>query len=377
MNMRTLCPTLAPSGVDQPVPQRVEVAVLGGGTTGLAVAKGLKDRGVHAHVFEADTALGGGMATRGMGMASTLLLDPPFRLVQAVGLSRARDILAFSAEGVEAWGEHLQRTGLVYATKGESESEEVDLNAEAMLQLGVSFTPWACTVTGLSDGWCIPTDGVLNPSEVTRSLAEGLPHSTGVRGVAIDDVGHDLCLRFDDGQQTLADIVVMTGGAQITGWASDKFHPVRHQALATTPVDPLIDQPMHIQYGYTSIRQHPDGAIHLSGCRWATPHLEMGETDDTVISEAVDQRLTAFLHQHWPSLAQTPITHRWTAIMTFTCDGLPILGPLPGRPRIISCGGFGAYSPSFALRAAQAVTNGILTGDSPGVPECFTTRRFD
>ena len=134
---------------------------------------------------------------------------------------------------------------------------------------------------------------------------------------------------------------------------------------------------MHIQYGYTSALQRPSGEVFISGCRWATPHLEMGETDDTVISEAVDARLSGFLHQHWPALSQASVTHRWTAIMTLTCDGLPSLGPLPGRPRIISCGGFGAYGASFALRAAQAVVDGIMTGESPGVPECFTTRRFD
>ena len=375
--MRTISPIQTPVVEDLPVPERVEVAVLGGGLTGMATASGLRDQGVHAHLFEAGTTLAGGMATRGMGIASTLLLDPPFRLIQAVGLQAAREILNFTAEGVRAWGDELHQTGIIYATKGNVEAQEIPLNLRAMTDMGIGARPWTSSVEGLGDGWVVPSDGVLDLQGITSRLASRLPHSTTTRAVAIDDDDNDLLVQFEDGRHTRADIVVMTGGAQVTRWSEDKFHPVRHQALATKPVQPLLAQPMHIQYGYTSIRQQSTGEVFLSGCRWATPHLEMGESDDTVISEVVDARLGAFLATHWPALSTEPITHRWTAIMTFSCDGLPVLGPLPGRPRIISCGGFGSYGPSFALRAAKAVTDGIMTGESPGVPECFTTRRFD
>ena len=375
--MRTESPIQAPQTAPGIAPERVQVAVIGGGLTGMAVASGLRDHGVEVHLFEAGDTLAGGMATRGMGIASTLLLDLPFRLIQAVGLQTARDILRFTAEGVRAWGDDLHQTGVVYATKGTAEAEEIPLNLRALADLGIDARPWSSTVDGLGDGWILPSDGLLDLERVTRRMALALPHSTASCAVAIEDDDSDLRVRFEDGRTVLADIVVMTGGAQVTPWAADKFHPVRHQALATQAVDTLIPQPMHIQYGYTSALQRPSGEVFLSGCRWATPHLEMGETDDTVISEAVDARLSGFLHQHWPALSRASVTHRWTAIMTFTCDGLPILGPLPGRPRIISCGGFGAYGPSFALRAAQAVVDGIMTGESPGVPECFTTRRFD
>jgi len=375
--MRTESPIPTPLIEGHAVPNRIQVAVLGGGLTGMAVASGLRDHGIDVHLFEAGDTLAGGMATRGMGIATSLLLDPPFRLVQAVGLQTARDILNFTTEGVSAWGDDLNKTGVVYATKGDTEADEVRYNLQAMSDLGLQARPWTSSVEGLGDGWVVPSDGVLSLGKVVMRMATDLPHSTAARAVAIEDHNSDLMVRFDDGQHTLADIVVMTGGAQVTRWAEDKFHPVRHQALATEAVEPIISQPMHIQYGYTSAVQQPSGEVFLSGCRWATPHLEMGETDDSVISAAVDSRLTAFLQQHWPSLSDASITNRWTAVMTFTCDGLPILGPLPGRPRIITCGGFGAYGPSFALRAAQAVTEGIMTGESPGVPECFTTRRFD
>jgi glycine/D-amino acid oxidase-like deaminating enzyme len=368
----------APEPPGLPPPGRTQVAIIGGGLTGLAVASGLRDASVDVHLFEASPQVGSGMATCGLGIATTLLMDPPTRLIAAVGLSRATEILAFSTQGVAAWGDALTRSGVAYASKGDGEAAECEANLEALERLGIAARPWEDTAsTGLGPGWHMPNDGVLDLGSVTASLSQGLSLSTHSRVVKIEDDGLDLAVLCEGGQRTLADLVIMTGGAQVTGWAADKFHPVRHQVLATAPTTPCIPVPMHIQYGYTSIRQLDQGQVLISGCRWASPHLEMGETDAAHIQPNVDAKLTQFLHSHWPRLCSVPLTHRYSAIMSFSCDGLPIIGPQPGRSRIISCGGFGAFSPSLTLRAAHAVVEGVTTGESTGVPECFSTRRFD
>ena len=375
--MKYTAPILPPEIATMPPPERVQVAVVGGGLTGLSIASGLRDSGATVHLFEQRSAAGAGMATRGMGLASQLLLDPPHRLIQALGLSTAKEVLTFSAEGVACWGDGLNPTGVAYATKGAAEAEEIELNLNALHKMGFSGSPCAFEhTTELGPGWLMPNDGALNLGAVAARLTAKLNISTNAEVIDIEDDGMDLCVVVSSGHKTRADIVIMAGGAQLTSWTRDKFHPVRHQAIATAPVENCIPVPMHIQYGYTTARQLDNGAIMLSGCRWATPHMEVGETDDTLINPTVDTRLKGFLHQHWPHLKETPITHQWTGIMTFTCDGLPIIGPLPGRPRIITCGGFGAYSPSLSLRAAQAVVDGVTTGESPGVPTCFGTQRF-
>lgn len=367
-----------PSTPSIPLPERTQVVVIGGGLTGMATAGQLQEDGAEVVVLEAKPTVAGGMATRGMGVASVLLLDPPFRLVEALGLETAKDVLRFSTEGVAAWGDAIDPTGVAYATKGDQEHAEVERNLEAMEALGVAATPWTPShAQGLQPGWHQPQGGGINLATAAQAMSRSLRVATGMRAVSIEDDGMDLVVRTAQGECIRADLVVMTGGAQITPWAQDKYHTVRHQSLATEPVEPLFDAPVHIQYGYTSVRQHPEGQLLISGCRWATPHLEIGETDDHFVHPDVHARLLGFLHQHWPSLASAAVTHQWSAIMNFSCDGLPIIGPLPGRQRIITCGGFGAYSPSLALRAARAVAEGILTSQSQGVPSCFSTRRFD
>jgi glycine/D-amino acid oxidase-like deaminating enzyme len=363
---------------ETPLPGRADVVVIGAGVTGLSIAQRLISQGVDVLVIEAKNQIGCGMATRGLGIASVLLLDPPFRLIQAVGLDIARDITRFTRESVALWGPRLDTVGVGYLPKGETEKQEVQANLAAMDALELEAKPWADhPYPELENGWTQPLGGSIDGAAVVAGLAHGVPIVTGQRVVNIDDDQFDLAVRTHTGGTVIADLVIMSGGAQLTDWAKHKFHPVRHQAVATESVAPFVPFPVHMQYGYTSVRQTVSGQIVVSGCRWATPHLEVGETDDTVINPSVHARLKAFMGQHLPQLSDVQITHQWSAIMTFTCDGLPVIGPLPGRPRIISCGGFGAFGPSLSLRAAKAVVDGITTGESPGVPDCFTTRRFE
>lgn len=367
-----------PSVPHQPPPTRADVVVVGAGLTGLLIAQQLKQAGIDAIVLERGDAPGSGMATRGMGIVSIQLLDPPFRLIEAVGFERAKQILDFATEGVSEWKGTLQPSGVAYATKGAQEHSEVENNLEALQRLDIPARPWQPdSATGLLSGWILPSGGTLNLETVNATLTEGIRIHTGALATQIIDDGLDLSVCLHTGHRVRCELVIMTGGAQITPWTTDKFHSIRHQSIATAPAPTLTDMPLSIQYGYSQLRQLEDNTVMLSGCRWATPHMEVGETDDTVINEAVHRGLMGFLHHHWPAMTAVPVTHRWSSIMTVSCDGLPIIGPLPGRPRIISCGGFGGHSASLAPRAARAVIEGITTGISPGVPDCFRTQRFD
>lgn len=362
--------------IDPPI--STEVVVVGAGLTGLTIAQRLSAQGAKVVVLEKKGKIADGMATRGMGIASIMLLDPPFRLIQAVGLDIAKQITRFTREGVALWGPRIDPVGVGYLPKGKGECEELEDNLKALSMLGVAAEPWEDHgFPMLGKGWRQPQGGTFDPQTSMCELAKGVRIVANQKVVSIEDDGFDLMVHTDKNRRVRADLVVMTGGAQVTPWAKAKFHPVRHQALATEATEAVLPFPAHLQYGYTSIRQTVEGRIVAAGCRWASPHMEVGETDDTIINPAVHTKLMGFLHQHFPSTANLDVTHQWSAIMTFSCDGLPVIGPLPGRPRIISCGGFGAFGPSLSLRAAKAVVDGITTGESPGVPACFSTQRFD
>ncbi len=183
----------------------------------------------------------------------------------------------------------------------------------------------------------------------------------------------------DCGQQSVRAAVVILAA----GWASkdldpflgDKLYPVRSQLL-TLPVPPgRLQRACDAQYGHTFWRQ--DGAVLvIGGCRWATPHMEAGETDDTVTVERIESRILGFVQQHFPDIPAQTAASRWSGIMAFSCDGLPLIGPIPGRPRFVACAGFGSAQLGLGVRAGQVVAQGLLGHTIEGVPRLFTLGRF-
>ena len=176
-----------------------------------------------------------------------------------------------------------------------------------------------------------------------------------------------------------AELVVLACGhtlATLDPFFSDQLYPVRTQLLSLPAPAGRFTHAGSALFGYHFWRQTDDDTVLVGGCRWATPHMEVGETDDAVAVPVIDARIRGFIDQTFPDLAGQPTAARWSAIMTFSCDGLPILGPVPGRPRFVACAGFNGRQYGLGLRAAQAVAEGILTGTARGVPDCFKTGRF-
>ena len=127
------------------------------------------------------------------------------------------------------------------------------------------------------------------------------------------------------------------------------------------------------QYGHLSFSAGADGALRWAGLRWATPHLEVGETDESAPTPAIDARLDAV---HARSLAAFgPKVAAWSVVHTHTCDNLPLVGPLPGQPRRALCLGFRDQQGALALESGRAVARGIL-GEDPALPSFLSPSRL-
>ena len=125
--------------------------------------------------------------------------------------------------------------------------------------------------------------------------------------------------------------------------------------------------------GYTAWRQRADGRVVVSGCRWATPHLETGETDPSVIVPSIQAALERFVRKHID--ADVEIAERWAWIWATGRDGLPLVGRMPGDARVLACTGFGSTAWSFEAAAGRAVARGLLTGASE-LPDFIAAKRL-
>jgi glycine/D-amino acid oxidase-like deaminating enzyme len=376
--------TLAPQ---TPLPERADVVVIGAGLAGAAAARFLRDAGTDVLLLEARKQLGAGASGRHLGHYQTGLIEHPYRLVHALGQQGASELFQMSRENHALLADHLtldQRGGYWVATD-EREAAQIALSHHAMLELGlptdVLSGAAACERlhgAGFGPALCFPGDGSFETEGAVATIAAGVPAVTDYAVDSVVDTADGLEVRSGD-RAVRAEAVIYaasTGLVPLHGFFHDKLTPVRETALATAPLSDVLGPAGRAGYGYTFWRQRSDRTLLVGGCRWATPHMEVGESDDGVVASRIQTKLSAFIKRHLPAAADAKVTHRWAWVNAQSCDGLPIVGPLPGAPREIACTGFGANEPGLGMRAARAVADGLLTGTSPGLPAMVATQRF-
>jgi glycine/D-amino acid oxidase-like deaminating enzyme len=65
-----------------------------------------------------------------------------------------------------------------------------------------------------------------------------------------------------------------------------------------------------------------------------------------------------------------------TFVTAESCDGLPIVGALPGQPRVHVCTGFGALGPTYGPAAAHHLADALLGLRPLPLPSTFAPHRL-
>jgi glycine/D-amino acid oxidase-like deaminating enzyme len=362
---------------------RVDVAIVGGGLAALACAAFLAEGGAHVVLFEADARFGG-LAGRGLGLARPGFVEHAHRIVAALGVDDARELIEFSLASLGQF-DGLEGETLLAAI-GPAEEEQVEAAVAAWQACGVPTRGMDASAvlarTGcarLGSGMILKRGGAVDPvatiaSLHARALAAGAQLHGGCPVVAVTDGVEGLAVHSARGPVEAELVIVAAdgGGGQLDGFLSKALHSVRTQFIAA-PHQGASIHPCTAQQGYlawASVRGHRV----LEGCRWASPHLEVGETDKSVVNPKIDAKL----REAWSGLlgqVDGP-THRWTALQTGSCDGLPLVGHLPGQPRLLTCAGFGGRPLGFAMEAARRLSDLALGRPGPTIPDRFLPQRM-
>ena len=75
--------------------------------------------------------------------------------------------------------------------------------------------------------------------------------------------------------------------------------------------------------------------------------------------------LDLYLAKYFPDV-KAPVAHRWSGIMGFSCDGLPLVGTLPGMPRVGFAVGYTGHGLALAAASAERAVDKLLNGVSAG-----------
>ena len=345
----------------------VDVAIIGGGYTGLWTAYELtaRDPGLRVAIIEQDIC-GGGPSGRNGGFVNAWW-DEISTLVDLFGdegaLACARAVAA-SVTNIGEWcvqhgvDAHYRRSGMLLVSTAEAHDGRWRDDVEAVARLGEpdAYVPQSpsevadrCRSPRFRGGALMHDGATVQPALLARGLRQvclerGVAIHEGTRVIRIGDRrGPVVRLRVESAagvHETRAGHVVMAMNAWTTRW-----NPFRHRLLAwgsymvrTEPApdriaaelgwtggESIVDARFSVHYLHVT----RDGRIAI-GAGGGKPgfggRIGRGFTDDAPSA----RRAADALRRFFPALADVAITDAWGGPIDVSPDHIPQFGTLPG-----------------------------------------------
>lgn len=363
---------------------RFDVAVIGGGMLGGAIAYGCATGGARTLLLDGgDVALraargnfglvwsqgkGVGMPAYAAWTARSLSLWPAFDDAMAAAAGQPTGYVACGGvdfivgDGeLEARRAKLQR---MHDQPG-GPSTPVQLLDRRELEALMPGTPLGPRVLGASYA---PADGHANPLLLLRGLHAGFRTAGGTHrpGTTVTDIAHGFTITTADGAAFAAGRVVVAAGLATPALAAmvgihQPVRPVRGQNIVTERLAPLLPMPC------AAIRQTAEGVVQIG-----VSHEE--GTTDPATSIPVLARMARRAIEVLPPLARARTVRSWGALRPMTPDGFAAYGQSPTMP-----GAFVAACHSgVTLAAAHAgpLAQAILAGAFPPELAALSPERF-
>lgn len=373
---------------------QVDVAVVGGGVSGCSAAWHLARAGARVTLLEAREVAAGASGRNG-GFLLAGMAHRPVALAGLVGEERAAELYALTARGRDELlevaaavgaGDLVSRTGSLRLAVDMAEVE--DLHREASLleamgdvrvqRLDAHELPEPL-IGHFRGGLRFPDDARSVPAGWVRALASAAA-DTGARlhertpVVAIDDGDDGVRVVTSSGAVVRAAHVVVATEAWLPALLPELAGvvlPYRSQVLAAeAPRDDagavrrLLPDVTWSRRGWDYAQQAADGTLVVGGEELEDVEL-LRHWEEAVVDR--DQRWL----ERWIRRVlgvEATVLARWAGVLGQTVDGLPLLGPLPGRPRVLTCGGWGGAGNVLGFVGGRLVAD-IALGNDDAVPE--------
>lgn len=386
-----------------------DVAVIGGGFTGLSAALHLAEAGVEVALFEAEhpgygaSGRNGGFCCLGGAKASPAAIERRF------GSGAALDWARTEAAAVARVGALIDRHGIQADTHSDGEillahkpRAFAAMRAEAP-DLGRAYgiaprliPPEALAEHGLGGPWHgalhLPLGFALNPRKYHAGLARaardaGATLHSDTPVMAIAPNGGHWHLTTPTGRITARRVILATNGyssEDLPDWLAARYLPAQSSVIVTRP---LTDEERAAQ-GWTSgqmaydsrvllhyFRMLPEGRF-LFGMRGG---LRATQRERATLSRRIRQHF----HRLFPAWADVEITHEWDGLVCLMRSLTPFVGPLPEAPGLFAAMGFhgnGVAMGTHAGACVAAMVRGKTPRDCPGFlsqpPGRFPLGRF-
>ncbi len=358
-----------------------DVLIVGMGISGAMCADILTDAGHQVMVIDRRGA------SQGSTPASTALvqydLDVPLtRLRRSIGSEKATRAWRRARLAVDNLHDRIIELGIncrmvprpaLYLAGTELSGASLKKEAEARSDAGLSAR--YLTASQLKERFRIKRSGAilshgslaLDPVRLTsglfaHSLERGARLHAPEEAVAVEHARDKVTVSLASGIEISARFVVLATGYELLGGLNDDRHRVTSTwAIATGqqpreslwPSEALI---WEASDPYLYIRTTHDRRVICGG--------EDGEFQDETRRDKLlpekSERIARKLGRLFPSLSVTP-HFAWAGSFGATATGLPLIGPVPGKPRVFALMGYGGNGITYSRVAAELI-RGCIEG---------------
>lgn len=371
---------------------KCDALIVGAGITGSLIAERLTREGLDVIVIDRE------LPGLGSTAASTAMLlweiDRSLtQLTDIYGFERASRAYQASLQAVAGLKSLVHQLGIscelrdkpsLYLAAGDSSKEllgEHKLRERAGLPGEFLDHGMLLDVFGIARAGALVSPGAADadPSQLARGMLK-IAVARGARVFEAEATGFDTAARsvgiqLQNGRQIEARSVILATGYVMPSMIHSTIQTVSSSwAIATKP------QPQNLWKGEALIWE--DSKDYLYARTTSTGRIIIGgEDSDEIVEPRARDRLipqkarvlAQKLAALWP-VANLDIEYRWSGTFDTTSDGLPLIGPVPGKNGIFAAYGYGGNGITFSFLAAQLIGD-LIAGSSSQLLHDFALDR--
>jgi glycine/D-amino acid oxidase-like deaminating enzyme len=375
------------------IPARCDIAVIGGGITGIATAYFLNKFGCRDVVVLEKEYIGYGASGRNAGFLLAGLSEPYSRLTTGMGLESAKELMSATIVNHQLVAGAIkdneikcdyQKSGSYHLAMTEVEKREYSESAELLSRDGFeavfidnSEAIASGRLNGFSGGYFFPGDGKLDPLAFIGGLSRNLRVIEGFEVMKIGKKDSAVEIIGKSGKIKAEMAILATNGYSplLDRFFDHLISPVRGQMMATSPLkgNRFGEEIYYANFGYDYFRYSIDNTLLIGGLRNRYFKDEVGYEDE--INSPLQDDLARYAKTRL-GVSEFEVAARWSGLMGDTIDGLPLVGALPHNSSVIVAAGYNGHGFGLGMIVARDLAKAVLGGEMSDILKKFSLKRF-